>query len=155
MHDLRLAIRSLRATPILTVVALATLALGIGANTAIFSFIEGLLLAPLPYPHTDRLVSLWERTPSGRRNAMTTLNYLDYAQSSVFEQVAATTVCCGPAALGPGAQPVLVGAFHFSASYFEIFGARAALGRTFIAGDDQAGHDHVVVISHRLWVSQF
>jgi putative ABC transport system permease protein len=155
MQDLRLAIRSLRATPIVTVVALATLALGIGANTAIFSFIEGLLLAPLPYPHADRLVSLWERTPSGRRNAMTTLNYLDYAQSSVFEQVAATTVCCGPAVLGTGAQPVLVGAFHVSASYFEIFGARAALGRTFVAGDDQAGRDHVVVVSHPLWASQF
>ena len=69
MLDLRLAIRSLRATPIVTVVALATLALCIGANTAIFSFINGLLLAPLPYPHADRLVSLWERTPSGRRTA--------------------------------------------------------------------------------------
>jgi putative ABC transport system permease protein len=86
---------------------------------------------------------------------MTTLNYLDYAQSSVFEQVAATTVCCGPAVLGTGAQPVLVGAFHVSASYFEIFGARAALGRTFVAGDDQAGRDHVVVVSHPLWASQF
>jgi hypothetical protein len=155
MHDLRLAIRSLRATPIVTVVALATLALGIGANTAIFSFINALLVAPLPYPHADRLVSLWERTPSGRRNAMTTLNYLDYAQSSVFEHVAATTGCCGAAILGTGAQPVPVDAFHVSASYFEIFGARAALGRTFVAGEDQAGRDHVVVISHALWVSQF
>jgi putative ABC transport system permease protein len=155
MHDLRVAVRSLRATPIVTVVALATLALGIGANTAIFSFINGLLLAPLPYPHADRLVSLWERTPSGRPNAMTTLNYLDYAQSSVFEQVAATTGCCGPAVLGTGAQPVLVGAFHVSASYFEIFGARAAIGRTFVSGDDQAGRDHVAVVSHALWASQF
>jgi putative ABC transport system permease protein len=155
MYDLRLAVRSLRATPIVTVVALATLALGIGANTAIFSFINALLVAPLPYPHADRLVSLWERTPSGRRNAMTTLNYLDYAQSSVFEHVAATTGCCGAAILGTGAQPVPVDAFHVSASYFEIFGARAAPGRTFVVGEDQAGRDHVVVISHALWVSQF
>jgi hypothetical protein len=81
MYGLRLAVRSLRATPIVTLVALLTLALGIGANTAIFSFIYGLLLAPMPYQHPERLVSLWEQTPSGRRNAMTTLNYVDYAQS--------------------------------------------------------------------------
>ena len=155
MNNLRLAIRSLRATPVATVVALATLALGIGANTAIFSFIDGLLLAPLAYPHADRLVSLWERTPSGRRNAMTTLNYLDYAQSPVFESVAATTTCCGPAVLNSGSQPIPINTFRVSASYFDIFGTRAALGRTFIAGDDRVGTDHVAVLSHPLWVSQF
>jgi len=155
MNNLRLAFRVLRATPVATVVALATLALGIGANTAIFSFIDGLLLAPLAYPHADRLVSLWERTPSGRRNAMTTLNYLDYAHSPVFEAVAATTTCCGPAVLSAGPQPISIHTFRVSASYFEIFGIRAALGRTFIAGDDQVGRDHVAVLSHPLWVSQF
>ena len=155
MNNLRLALRSLRATPIATVVALATLALGIGANTAIFSFIDGLLLAPLAYSHADRLVSLWERTPSGRRNAMTTLNYLDYAQSPIFEAVAATTTCCGPAVLNTGSRPIPINTFRVSASYFEIFGTRAALGRTFNAGEDQVGMDHVAVLSHPLWVSQF
>jgi putative ABC transport system permease protein len=155
MNNLRLALRTLRATPIATLVALATLALGIGANTAIFSFIDGLLLAPLAYPHAERLVSLWERAPSGRRNAMTTLNYLDYAKSPVFETVAATTVCCGPSVLSEGSQPISIPTFRVSASYFEIFGTRAALGRTFVAGEDQVGRDHVAVLSHPLWLSQF
>jgi putative ABC transport system permease protein len=154
-QDVRYAVRTLRQSPGFTVVAVLTLALGIGANTAMFSVIRGLLLAPLPYPHADRLVSLWERTPSGERNAMTTLNYLDYASSSVFEHIAASTVCCGPVVLGGGTEPVIVGALRVSASYFEVFGVRAALGRTFTAGDDQVGREHVVVISNPLWVAQF
>ncbi|HWW85506.1 MAG TPA: ABC transporter permease [Vicinamibacterales bacterium] len=155
MHNVRIAMRSLRATPIVTVVSLVTLALGIGANTAIFSFIYALLLAPLGYPHADRLVSIWERNASGQRNPMTTLNYLDYAQTPVFDQVAPTTVCCGGVILGTGEQPLTAGAFHVGATYFDILGVRAALGRTFIAGDDRPGRDHVVVINDALWVSQF
>jgi putative ABC transport system permease protein len=86
---------------------------------------------------------------------MTTLNYLDYAQSPVFEAVAATTTCCGPAVLSSGSQPIPIHVFRVSASYFQIFGTRAALGRTFITGDDRVGTDHVAVLSHLLWVSQF
>src|SRR5262249_4551576 len=108
-----------------------------------------------PYPNADRIVSLWERAPSGRRNAMTTLNYLDYAGSPVFEQVAATTVCCGPAILSTSGPPVVIDTFSVSATYFDIFGARAALGRTFVTGEDQVGHDHVAVLSHPVWVSAF
>ena len=140
MQDIRLAIRALRATPIVTIVALLTLAIGIGANTVIFSFIDGLLLAPLPYQHADRIVSLWERTPAGRRSSMTTLNYLDYAHSPVFEKVAATTGCCGMVVLG-APQPTPLRAFHVSATYFDILGAHAGLGRTFVAGEDTVGRD--------------
>src|SRR5579864_304362 len=155
MHHIRMAVRSLRRTPIVTLVAVATLALGIGANTAIFSFIYGLLLSPLPYPHADRLVCLWERTPSGRRNPMTTLNYFDYAQSAVFDQIAPTAVCCGATVLGSGGHPVALPRLQVGASYFEVFGAHAALGRTFDPGEDQIGRDHVVILSHALWLAQF
>src|ERR1700740_1496824 len=117
MHGLRIAIRSLRLTPIVTVVAVTTLALGIGANTAIFSFIYGLLLAPLPYPHADRLRCLWERTPSGRREAMTPLNNSDDAQSAGFETIAPTAVCCGATVLGTGGQPIALPRLQVGASY--------------------------------------
>ena len=99
--DLRFGVRMFRTRPLVTSVILLTLALGMGVNTAIFSFVDAILLKPLPYPNADRLVGLFERRPTGEPNAMSTLNYLDYARlESVFEQTAATTVCCGAAARG-------------------------------------------------------
>jgi putative ABC transport system permease protein len=156
IQDLRYATRLLRRNPGTTAVVLLTLALGIGVNTAIFSFVNAILLAPLPYPHADRIVGIWERRPSGQPNSMTTQNYLDYAaQSTVFERIAATTGCCAYTMLSIGATPVPLDALRVSPPYFDILGASAALGRTFIAGDDQPGHDHVVVLSHRTWASRF
>src|SRR5712691_2950394 len=133
--DLRYALRGLRKSPGVTTVVLLTLALGIGVNTAIFSFVDAILLKPLPYPHADRIVGIWERRPSGQPNSMTTLNYLDYAQqSTVFERIAATTGCCAYAMLSGGAAPTPLDALHVSPSYFDILGATAAYGRTFVAG---------------------
>jgi putative ABC transport system permease protein len=98
--DLRYALRVLRRRPWVTTTVLVTLALGIGVNTAIFSFVDAILLKPLPYPHADRIVGIWERRPTGGSNAITTLNYLDFAhQSTVFEHLSATTICCGPTML--------------------------------------------------------
>jgi putative ABC transport system permease protein len=154
-QDIRTAVRSFRAAPIVTMIALLTLALGIGANTAIFSFTKAILLAPLPYPDADRLVSLSALTPSGVRSSMAPLDYLDYAQSGVFEHIAAQTGCCGVGVLDVGGQSRGVFALRVSASYFDVFGARAALGRTFLPGEDQPGRDHVAVLSHRTWAGLF
>ena len=154
--DVRHAIRVLRRRPWVTAVLLLTLALGIGANTAIFSFVDAVLMAPLPYPHSDRLVGIWERRPTGERNSMTTLNYLDYArENTVLETMAATTVCCGATMLAGDSTPTPLGGLKVSASYFEVLGVRAAYGRTFIAGEDQPGRNHVVVLSHRVWAARF
>jgi putative ABC transport system permease protein len=153
-HDLRYALRGLRRTPAVTAVILATLALGVGVNTAIFSFVDAVLLRPLPYPHADRIVGIWERRPSGEPNSMTTLNYLDYAASPVFERVAATTGCCGVTVLD-GNPPSTLIAPSVSPQYFDVFGATAAKGRTFIPGDDEPGRDRVIVLNHRVWASRF
>jgi len=154
-HDLRYALRGLRRSPGVAAVILLTLALGIGVNTAIFSFVDAILLKPLPYPHADRIVGIWERRPSGQPNSMTTLNYLDFArQSTVFEHIAASTGCCGTTILNVD-PPSSLFALRVSPQYFDIFGAAAAQGRTLVDGDDQPGRDRVVVLSHRAWASHF
>jgi len=153
-QDLRYTLRGLRRSPGVTAVILLTLALGIGVNTAIFSFVDAILLKPLPYSNADRIVGIWERRPSGQPNSMTTLNYLDYAQSTVFERVAATTGCCGVTVLD-GNPPSTLLAPMVSPQYFEVFGAAAAQGRTLMAGDDQPGRDRSIVLSHRVWTSRF
>jgi putative ABC transport system permease protein len=156
LQGIRQALRSARKTPVVTITTVLTLALVIGVNTSIFSVIDSILLKPLPYPNGDRIVTLWERKPNGQPNSMTTLNYLDYAaEASVFEKVAATTTCCGYMTLTEGGTPAMIVAEHVSAPYFDIFDIRAALGRTFLHGDDQEGRDHVLVMSHALWASRF
>ena len=155
-YDVRHAIRVVTKQRGVAVVVFVTLALGIGANTAIFSLVDAVLLRPLPYPHADRIVALWERRPTGQRSAMSTLTYLDFAQaSSIFESVAATTGCCSDVTLGEGQAPLLLGPARASPAYFDVLGIPAALGRTLQAGDDLPGRDRVVVISHTLWASRF
>jgi putative ABC transport system permease protein len=154
VHDIRYAIRGLRNSPGFSAVAIATVALAIGANTAMFSFVNGLLLRPLPYPQSDRIVRVLERLPGGGLNGISTQNYLDWTnQNTVFECMAAEVGW--HATLSRGDEPVLVRGVRVSTDYFEIFGAKAALGRTFAPGEDQVGRDRVVLLSHALWESGF
>jgi putative ABC transport system permease protein len=136
------------------VVAVLTLAIGIGANTAIFSFVNGVLLKPLPYGEPDRIVRVLEKPPGGGRNGISTLNYLDWQkENTVFEYMAAQTG--GAVTLTGVAEPVQLRGNRVSARYFDIFGIKAALGRTFAADEDQLGKHRVAVLSHALWSSQF
>jgi putative ABC transport system permease protein len=154
LHDLRYAIRRLRNSPGFSAVAIATIALAIGANTAMFSFVIGLLLSPLPYPESDRIVRVLERLPSGGLNGVSTLNYLDWTnQNGVFEHMAAEVGW--RATLTGGDAPVLIRGARVSAHYFDIFGVKPALGRTFLPDEDQLGKDRVVLLSHVLWESRF
>ncbi|HKT79994.1 MAG TPA: ABC transporter permease [Vicinamibacterales bacterium] len=154
IDDLRGGLRLLRNSPGFAAAAIATLAIAIGANTAMFSFVNGLLLRPLPYPDSSRIVRVLERTPTGALNGISTLNYLDWAkQNDVFDLTAAEA---GWTAVLTGAgQPAVIRGARASVQYFQIFGVKAAIGRTFLSGDDQPGRDRVVLLSHALWEARF
>ena len=146
--------RTLRKSPGFATVAVLTLAIGIGANTAIFSFVNGVLLKPLPYGEPDRIVRVLEKPPGGGRNGISTLNYLDWQKdNTVFDYMAAQTG--GSVTLTGINEPVQLRGSRVSPHYFDIFGIKPAFGRTFAADEDQAGKERVAVLSHALWDSQF
>src|SRR6516165_12611978 len=147
LQDLRYSARMLVRSRGFAIVALLTLALGIGANTAIFSFVDGVLPRPLPYPNADRIVRVLEKPPRGERNGISTLNFLDWAKdNAVFDFMAAQTG--GQATLTGRGEPIQIRGGRVSARYFDIFGIQAERGRTFLPGEDERGRHHVVVLSH-------
>ena len=151
---MRYPLRTLLRSPGFTAVALLTLALGIGANTAIFSFVNGVLLKPLPYGDPHRIVMVWEKPPGGLRNGISTLNFLDWKnQNTVFAHMAARRG--DSVTLTGSGDPVQLGATLVSAPYFDIFGVHAALGRTFATDEDQLGKSDVVVLGNRMWRTRF
>ena len=154
LKELRHSVRTLRQSPGFTAVAILTLAIGIGANTAIFSFVDAMLLKPLPYPDADRIVRVMEKPPRGARNGISTLNFLDWQRdNTVFDFMSAQT---GDAVtLTGGSEPIQLRGALVSAGYFKVFGAEPELGRTFLPGEDELGKHHVAVISHAIWASQF
>jgi putative ABC transport system permease protein len=155
IQDLKFGLRMLAKNPGFTAVAVLTLALGIGANTAMFSVVDAVLLEPLPYSHPEQIVQVMEKTPGGQRNRISTLNFLDWKnQNTVFEAMAAECWDNSTALTG-GDAPVELVAPRVSASYFNILRARPLLGRTFAPDEDQPGKQHVVVLSHRVWESHF
>ncbi|HXE14314.1 MAG TPA: ABC transporter permease, partial [Bryobacteraceae bacterium] len=135
-NDLRFGFRMIRKSPGFAAVAIITLALGIGANTAIFSFVDCVLLKSLPYPHPERIVNVWEKPPGYDRNSISTLNFLDWQrENSVFTAMAAMTG--GSYTLTGTKEPVQLRGSRVSAPYFDILGIRPAMGRTFAKGEDQ------------------
>ncbi len=156
IQDIRYGLRTLQTNRGFTVVAILTLALGIGANTAIFSFVDGVLLKPLPYANADRIVRVLEKPPgdADARNGISTLNFLDWQrQNTVFQFMAAQTG--GNVTLTGVSNPVQLRGARASAHLFDILGMTAALGRTFAADEDQPGKEKVAVLSHTLWETQF
>jgi putative ABC transport system permease protein len=158
MEELRInllfGLRMIRKSPGFACVAILTLALGIGGNTAMFSFVDGVLLKPLPYPQPEQIVQVWEKPPKYDRNGISTMNFLDWKnQNTVFTAIAAET---GDSfTLSGGQEPVQLRGSRVSAPYFQIFGIKPILGRAFASDEDQPGKDQVVVLSHRIWESQF
>src|SRR5262252_3764114 len=135
-HDLRFAMRVLQKAPGFSAVAILTLALGIGANTAVFSVVNGVLLNPLPYPHPDRLAALAETFPPFTEASISYPNFLDWVRTThTFEAVAAYRQT-NFNLTGWGAAQRLSGV-QASASFFPLFGIQPVIGRDFLPEDDK------------------
>jgi putative ABC transport system permease protein len=156
-QDLRYGLRMLVKNPGFACVAVLTLALGIGANTAIFSIINAVLLQPLPFSEPDRLVWVWGNIRNGGRSAsVSPLDYLDYrAQNTSFEHFAAIFGVPGPFNLTGSGEPERLQGAVATGDFFQALGVNPALGRTFLLENEEPGRDQVVVLSDRLWKQRF
>lgn len=157
LTDLRLAARILLKNPALATVAVATLAIGIGANAVIFSVVRAVLLEPLPFRDPGRVVLVWERNIPRNRltNVASPANFLAWRdQQRVFDDLAAVSVTSTIGIAGGTAAPEQVGVQLVSAQLFPLLGINAQLGRTFTPEEDRPDAD-VLVISHRLWLRRF
>src|SRR5262245_18538586 len=155
-QDVRYGWRMLLKKPGFTIVAALALALGIGANSAIFSIINAILLKPLPFDNLDRIVALWEKVPSQgvERNEASVANYLDWrVQSNSFENLAIYT--WWSANLGGIEPPERVRGFQVSPNLLDTVGIKVALGRNFRPDEDQPGKDNVAILTRGLWQRRF
>ena len=153
-RDLRYALRSLAKTPGFTAVILLTLALSIGANSAIFSVIHGVLLRPLPYPEANRIVRLFFHSADYPRFPLNPFDFRDYrARNRSFESLAGFTR--GDLQLSGTGQPERITAFQVTAGFFHVLGLHPARGHEFNSSDEIPGNGQQVILSDRLWQKRF
>jgi putative ABC transport system permease protein len=154
MNDLRYAFRQLRKSPGFTFVALLTLALGIGANTAIFTVFDTVLLRPLPFASPEQLLRIYSAGPQLNRSPVSPANFLDWKeQNRVFQQIAAYSGN-DYTMLGRDLPERLLGA-RVSAGFFELLGVQPSLGRVFRDEEDAEGRNQLVVLNHEFWETRF
>jgi len=156
LQDLRYGARILRKNPGFTLVAVLTLAIGIGANTAIFSMAQGFLLKPLSVPHLDRLVAIGELQAHDRNDTIrvSPANYLDWvSQTQSFDHISAFD--WENVNLSGVGTPLTAQGIHVSTDFFEVLGVKPLLGRTFLPEEDTPGHDQEVILTRGLWERQF
>ena len=156
LRDARFAVRLLVKQPGVTVVALLTLAIGIGGNTAMFSAVDALLLRPLPYHEPDRLVKVWEKRPAEGvlDNVVAPADFIDWARmNTVFEEMAAYVGIT--ADLTGVGEPIRLAAAGVSPPFFDILRVQPALGRAFRREEATPGRHRVVILGHSLWQSRF
>ena len=155
--DLRFAMRGLLKRPGFAVIALLALALGIGANTAIFSLVNAVALRPLPFPEPDRLVWVFGNVRNGiNRASVAPGDFVDYRnQNKTFEQFAASGTLTLPATLTGSGEPERLRASNVTGNYFQTYGVAPFLGRGFSLENEKSGSDQVTVLSHALWKRRF
>ena len=155
IQDLRYGIRTLLKRPGFSLIAIATLAIGIGASTTIFTVVNAALLRGLPYKQPDRLYHLWERPPRQdfSKREMSYPDYLDYQQNNVFEGIAAYTG--GGAILSGMGEPESIPAPRVTANFFSVLGVDPIIGRAFQTGEDVPGTPKVTVLTYGLWQRRF
>jgi putative ABC transport system permease protein len=155
MNDIRYALRQLRKSPGFTIVAVLTLALGIGANSAIFSVVNHVLLRPLPYPHPDRLVYLNE-VIGGTNTSIALPDYVDWRKDSKsFEHLAMSRLESRNLSGIAGREPERISVAYVTANFFSVIGLAPQIGRTFSEDEDKPGAPSLAVISDRLWDRTF
>jgi predicted permease len=155
LQDLRYAVRMLGKSPAFTVVIVLTLALSIGANSAIFSMIDGVLLMPLPYPQAERIARVFYRSKSYAKFPVNPWDFLDFrARNRSFENFAMYTHADVQLS-GTGGDPVKLSAFRISSGYFRVLGVQPARGREFDFSEERPGNGNVVILSDRVWRNQF
>lgn len=154
MHELRYAFRSLARQPVFCAAVIVTLGLGIGANTAMFSLFDAVVLHPLPYRDPSRLVLVWQKPPSGKEAPVAAINYLEWGkQTKSFERLPAMRNLFFNFR-GPGEPRQLLGA-EVSRGFFSALGLQPVLGREFLPDEEASDHDHVAVLSYGLWQQEF
>ena len=156
LQDLRYGLRTLRHSPGFTFVAVTTLALGIAVNTTIFSVVNAILLRKPPISDPDRVmvVSSSDKLKPGSHFDVTVPDYIAWReQSQAFDAMAAALF--RDFTLTGGTEPRRAGGLSVTADYFRVLNVSAALGRTFLSDEDQSGHEHVILLSNRLWQAQF
>ena len=154
--DLKFAFRQLKSSPAFTLVATLTLALGIGANSAIFALVDATLLRPLPFGDPDRLVSIWEKSATIPRSYVSPLNMLDWnTRSRTFEKIAGFTPSVGGMVMaGADGNAETVSRQWVTAGIFDVLGVTPIAGRTFSA-EDEAKRANVIVMSEAFWRTRF
>jgi putative ABC transport system permease protein len=156
IRDLKHAFRLLLRAPAFTVTAVSALALGIGANTAIFSVINTVLLRPLPFPDPDRIVQIMNSSPNGTGVGASVPKYNVWReQTAALEDITAYDLGGPGINLSTGDRPEQVKGIHVSHEFFRLFGAPLALGRSFTREEDLPGGGNIVVLSHGLWQRRF
>jgi predicted permease len=156
VSDVRYAVRSMRRNPGFTAVAITALALGIGANTAIFSVVNGVILQPLPFREPDRMVRLDESYPDGGHNGAVSIpKYMAWRNHEVFAATALYDQGALNQTLGSGDPPVQLKTLHVSQEFFQVFGGVPAMGRVFDRTEDLPGGPGTAVLSYRIWQSSF
>ena len=156
LADIRFALRQLIKNPGFAIIAISTLALGIGANTAIFSVINAVLLRPLPYPNADRIMVLSESAGPGQDFAVALPDYLDWKnENTVFEELAVTHKESRNLSGIPGREAERISSAYVSNNFFKVIGLSPVLGRTFTEEEGKPGGPLAVVINERLWQRAF
>lgn len=155
LASLRFAFRSLLRSPGFTLLAIVTLGLGIGANTAMFSLVNSILLKPLPYPQSEQLQRLDRVTPQNPQGRVSPADYLDLRREmDAYGEIGAYSL--GDTSLSEPGQPAeVVRALRISANFLSVLRVRASLGRDFLEREELPGNDHVVILSHRCWQQRF
>jgi predicted permease len=156
-QDTTFAVRSLTRRPVFLLVAISTLALGMGSTTAVFTLVRSVLLRPLPFPDPDRLYVIThapQGAPFGRFPSMADTDYLAFREADRWFQATATFATAPATLTGVGA-PVRLARTTVTPDFFRVLGAAPALGRTFEPGDERSGSDRILVLSDALWRSRF